>query len=117
MSLTTSKTISYETCTCQGHIKCCQRELTTEHYSAGEVWVSLTTSKTIFCTASILRDIPRAKKQICEENKGAWNPPNKIEFDRCNHWFHFKPVSKIALFIMIIVVCFHCFVLLKFVKV
>ena len=46
-----------------------------------------------------------------------WNPPNIIECDRCNHWFHFKPVSKIALFIMIIVVCFHCFVLLKFVKV
>ena len=70
-----------------------------------------------FCTASILRDIPRAKKQICEENKAAWNPPNIIECDRCNHWFHFKPVCKIALFIMIIVVCFHCFVLLKFVKV
>ena len=61
-----------EICTCQGHIKCRQhwdcktRELTTGHYSEEVQWVM--TSKTIFCTASILRDIPRAKKQICQEN-------------------------------------------------
>ena len=40
----------------------------TQHHSAGEVWVSLMTSKTIFCTASIPIDLPRAEKQICEEN-------------------------------------------------
>ena len=50
------------------------RELTTGQYSAGEViWVSLTSSKTIFCTASILRDIPKAKKANvrtkCRDNK------------------------------------------------
>ena len=46
------------------------RELTTGHYLAGEVWVKLITSKTIFYTASILRPDIATKgiKQISEEN-------------------------------------------------
>ena len=56
------------------HIKCHQRcdykmhELTTRHYSVGEVWASLTKSKIIFCAGSIPKDIRRAKKQICGES-------------------------------------------------
>ena len=56
------------------HIKCHQRwdykmhELTTRHYSVGEVWASLTKSKTIFCAGSIPKDIRRVKKQICGES-------------------------------------------------
>ena len=72
-------------------------------YLAGEVWVNLTSSKAI-CTAVILRDIPRTKKQICE----GWNPPNIIESDSCNHWFHFKCdyVMYIIVFCFRIVSCY-----------
>ena len=82
------------------------RELITGHCSAGEVWVSLTTSKTIFCTASILRDIPRAKSKSAKkmQRQQGWNPPNIIECDRCNHWFHFKCVNCIFAFILFCVI-------------
>ena len=43
------------------------------------------------------------------QRQQGWNPPNIIECDSCNHWFHFKCVNCILLS--------YCFVLLKFVKV
>ena len=43
-------------------------KLTTRRYPVGEVWANLMMLKTIFCAANIPSDIPRAKKQIWEEN-------------------------------------------------
>ena len=51
-----------------------------QYYSVGEVWASLMTSKTIFCAGSILRNIPRAKKQIGEENV---ETTSKLRLESC----------------------------------
>ena len=51
----------------------------------------------------------KAKKEICGENAETTrlDPPNIIECDRCNHWFHFK----CDYLMYIIVFCFHNIVL------
>ena len=37
------------------------------------------------------------------QRQQGWNPPNIIECDSCNHWFHFK----CDYLMYIIVFCFH----------
>ena len=37
------------------------------------------------------------------QRQQGWNPPNIIECDSCNHWFHFK----CDYLLYIIVFCFH----------
>ena len=65
-----SNAISAET------IKCAS----VQHYSVGEVWASLMTLKTIFCARSILRNIPRTKKQIYDENA---ETTSKLRLESC----------------------------------